>query len=104
MGKLLKLIAQEEFEKDPFQIRNRAVKLFKRYAHLPDSSIQQQKSQPSSIITDNNSVTHELPRFASMTLGNTEESQDLQSLRAENTKLRQKIKVSFNIYIYYFYL
>lgn len=92
MGKLLKLIAQEEFEKDPYHIRNRAVKLFKRYAQLP-TSIEKNETE-SAMLTE--SVPHELPRqaFASMTIS-TEESQDFQSLRAENAKLKQKIKVSF---------
>jgi hypothetical protein len=35
MGKLLKLIAQEDFESDPYQIKLRATNLFKRYARLP---------------------------------------------------------------------
>lgn len=74
MGKLLKLIAQEEFERDPFQIRSRAVRLFKRYAQLPTAS-------------DNT-----LPRnaFSNMALADTT---DIQGLRAENAKLKQKIKV-----------
>ncbi|GAA5799584.1 hypothetical protein HPULCUR_005000 [Helicostylum pulchrum] len=90
MGKLLKLIAQEEFEKDPYQIRNRAVKLFKRYAQLPTSI--EKNGTESSMMMD--SVPHELPRqaFASMTI-NTEESQDFHNLRAENAKLKQKIKL-----------
>ncbi|KAG2237930.1 hypothetical protein INT48_002491, partial [Thamnidium elegans] len=88
MGKLLKLIAQEEFEKDPYQIRNRAVKLFKRYAQLPTTSIEKNETE-SAMMTDN--VPHELPRqaFASMTI-NTEDSQ---TLRIENAKLKQKIKL-----------
>jgi hypothetical protein len=74
MGKLLKLIAQEEFEKDPFQIRSRAVRLFKRYAQLPTAS-------------DNNPPRN---AFSNMALADTT---DIQGLRAENAKLKQKIKV-----------
>lgn len=87
MGKLLKLIAQEEFEKDPFQIRSRAVRLFKRYAQLPTAS-------------DNNPPRN---AFSNMALADTT---DIQGLRAENAKLKQKIKVkkkSLNCHMIYKY-
>lgn len=87
MGKLLKLIAQEEFEKDPFQIRSRAVRLFKRYAQLPTDS-------------DNNPPRN---AFSNMALADTTGIQDL---RAENAKLKQKIKVkkkSLNCHLIYKY-
>ncbi|SAL95816.1 hypothetical protein [Absidia glauca] len=35
MGKLLKLITQEEFKSDPYSIQQRALDLFKRFARLP---------------------------------------------------------------------
>jgi hypothetical protein len=81
MGKLLKLIAQEDFEKDPYEIRNRAVRLFKKYAQLPFAK------------TSVESPTEDHPprcAFSNMTLNS---ATDIQSLTAENAKLKQKIKV-----------
>ncbi|RCH88446.1 hypothetical protein CU098_007075 [Rhizopus stolonifer] len=63
MGKLLKLIAQEEFKSDPFYIKNRAIRLFKRYAQLPC---------PKQPLYDNESAN---------------------DLEAENVRLKQKIKL-----------
>lgn len=82
MGKLLKLIAQEEFEKDPYQIRNRAIRLFKRYAQLPTKIV-------NPIII--NDIQHEPPRkeFSSMTFE--------EDLRAENARLRDRIEVTKRI-------
>ncbi|ORZ16604.1 kinesin motor domain-domain-containing protein [Absidia repens] len=45
MGKLLKLITQEEFKSDPYLIQHRALELFKRFARLPRPHPDQQ--QPS---------------------------------------------------------
>lgn len=112
MGKLLKLIAQEEFEKDPYQIRNRAVKLFKRYAQLPTASTS--TSSSSKMVIDTPSSMEPLqkpPRkaFSIMTLNSGEEYSvhsekleansavveltDIETLRAENAKLKHRIKV-----------
>ncbi|CAO3648624.1 unnamed protein product [Mucor hiemalis] len=87
MGKLLKLIAQEEFEKDPFKIRDRAVKLFKRYAQLPHAA---------TTVTEMPVVPQPPPRneFSAMTIHpEIEELTDLQNLRAENVKLKQRLKL-----------
>lgn len=93
MGKLLKLIAQEEFEKDPYQIRDRAIKLFKRYAQLPHES----STAPVTEVRD----IPPLPRkeLSAMTINSEmelEELTDLQNLRAENAKLKQRLKVKYN--------
>lgn len=90
MGKLLKLIAQEEFEKDPYQIRDRAIKLFKRYAQLPHES----STTPVTEVRD----VLPLPRkeLSAMTINSemeVEELTDLQNLRAENAKLKQRLKL-----------
>lgn len=86
MGKLLKLIAQEEFEKDPYQIRNRAIRLFKRYAQLPAAAA---AANPIAM-TDKE---HEPPRkeFSAMTFD--------EDLRAENEKLRNTIQVRIDIFV-----
>ncbi|CEP17237.1 hypothetical protein [Parasitella parasitica] len=76
MGKLLKLIAQEEFEKDPFQIKSRAMRLFKRYAQLPTSYESLSKNT-----------------FSNMA---EEDTTDIQGLIAENAKLKQRIKILNN--------
>ncbi|KAI8636332.1 kinesin motor domain-containing protein [Parasitella parasitica] len=76
MGKLLKLIAQEEFEKDSFQIKSRAMRLFKRYAQLPTSF----ESLPKNA----------LPSMA------VEDTTDIQDLIAENARLKQRIKILNN--------
>lgn len=92
MGKLLKLIAQEEFEKDPYQIRNRAVRLFKKYAQLPTSTTVAKTSIELQI-------EDHLPRsaFLSMTLNdanvNMIGSTDIETVKAENIKLKHMIKV-----------
>lgn len=39
MGKLLKLITQEEFKSDPYSIQQRALDLFKRFARLPRPTV-----------------------------------------------------------------
>lgn len=95
MGKLLKLIAQEEFEKDPFKIRDRAVKLFKRYAQLPHAA---------TTVTEMPVVPQPPPRneFSAMTIHpeiekEVEELTDLQNLRAENVKLKQRLKVNVTV-------
>jgi hypothetical protein len=113
MGKLLKLIAQEEFEKDPYQIRNRAVKLFKRYAQLPTASTSTTSSSKMAIDSPMalDQATPQPPRkaFSFMTL-NSEgkynldsekvqvesaplELTDIESLRAENAKLKLRLRV-----------
>ncbi|KAL7332470.1 hypothetical protein PS15p_204512 [Mucor circinelloides] len=76
MGKLLKSIALEEFEKDPFQIRNRAMRLLQRYAQLPKA------------VNDNP------PKDAFSNMALEDSSTDIQGLRAENAKLKQRIKVT----------
>jgi ribosomal protein L11 len=95
MGKLLKLIAQEEFEKDPYQIRNRAVRLFKKYAQLPTSITSTAKTSIESPTEDHP------PRssFSSMTLTCAEGSTDVQTLKAENITLKQMIKVKNSRFI-----
>lgn len=77
MGKLLKLIAQEEFERDPYLIRNRALRLFKKYALLP---------------TNSNTPSSAQHAFSTMSISES----DAYSLREENARLRQKIKVKRN--------
>lgn len=93
MGKLLKLIAQEEFEKDPYQIRNRAVKLFKRYAQLPNASSESTTTRIAADLADD--VQPPGKAFSSMNLDVNTEPMDIQSLRAENARLKQQIKVKF---------
>ncbi|KAI8335821.1 kinesin motor domain-containing protein [Chlamydoabsidia padenii] len=46
MGKLLKLITQEEFKSDPYLIQQRALELFKRFARLPQQQQQQDSTRP----------------------------------------------------------
>ncbi|KAK4519159.1 uncharacterized protein ATC70_009391 [Mucor velutinosus] len=74
MGRLLKSIALEEFEKDPFQIKNRAMRLLQRYAQLPKS------------------VNDIPPKDAFSNMALEDSSTDIQDLRAENAKLKQRIK------------
>ncbi|KAI8359078.1 kinesin motor domain-containing protein [Choanephora cucurbitarum] len=81
MGKLLKLIAQEEFEKDPYQIRNRAIRLFKRYAQLPSNT-------PSLSPSPTTSPTPPLIESVSR-----KDTIDLDNVLAENARLKQRIKV-----------
>lgn len=59
MGKLLKLIAQEEFEKDPYQIRNRAIRLFKRYAQLPMEPLEPPRKEFSAMTFDSRTLYHD---------------------------------------------
>lgn len=75
MGRLLKSIALEEFEKDPFQIKMRAMRLLQRYAQLPKA------------------VSDGPPKDAFSNMALEDSSTDIQGLRAENAKLKQKIKV-----------
>ncbi|KAL9551919.1 hypothetical protein MBANPS3_004027 [Mucor bainieri] len=74
MGRLLKSIALEEFEKDPFQIKNRAMRLLQRYAQLPKA------------------VGDSPPKDAFSNMALEDPSTDIQGLRAENAKLKQRIK------------
>ncbi|GAN11456.1 kinesin-domain-containing protein [Mucor ambiguus] len=74
MGRLLKSIALEEFEKDPFQIKNRAMRLLQRYAQLPKA------------------VHDSPPKDAFSNMALEDPSTDIQGLRAENAKLKQRIK------------
>ncbi|CAO3619289.1 unnamed protein product [Mucor fragilis] len=74
MGRLLKSIALEEFEKDPFQIKMRAMRLLQRYAQLPKA------------------VSDGPPKDAFSNMALEDSSTDIQGLRAENAKLKQKIK------------
>lgn len=75
MGRLLKSIALEEFEKDPFQIKNRAMRLLQRYAQLPKA------------------VNDSPPKDAFSNMALEDPSTDIQGLIAENAKLKQRIKV-----------
>ena len=81
MGKLLKLIAQEEFEKDPYQIRNRAIRLFKRYAQLPSNT---PSLSPSPITSPTPPLIEPVSR---------KDTIDLDNVLAENARLKQRIKV-----------
>ncbi|KAG2205989.1 hypothetical protein INT47_005307, partial [Mucor saturninus] len=69
MGKLLKLIAQEEFEKDPYQIRNRAIRLFKRYAQLPMEPAPEPPRKEFSAMTFSGTHDHPSPTPVSFNVG-----------------------------------
>ncbi|KAI8977948.1 kinesin motor domain-containing protein [Pilobolus umbonatus] len=87
MGKLLKLIAQEEFEKDPYEIRNRAIKLFKRYAQLVNH--QNISSTLSPNLSDNLDSSISNPSdFTHMTPDIQECSEQM---KLENRKLKYQI-------------
>ncbi|KAG1507973.1 hypothetical protein G6F46_008757 [Rhizopus delemar] len=76
MGKLLKVIASENFEKDPFQIQNRAFRLFRKYAQL---------STPND---DSRGLTPQYPIQATL----SESGLDFQELQEENFKLKRQMK------------
>ncbi|KAI8390272.1 kinesin motor domain-containing protein [Blakeslea trispora] len=78
MGKLLKLIAQEEFEKDPYQIRDRAIRLFKRYAQLPSLSHSPPPPPP--------------PPLADP-VSSCKDTSELDHVLAENARLKQRVKI-----------
>ncbi|KAI9485316.1 MAG: P-loop containing nucleoside triphosphate hydrolase protein [Benjaminiella poitrasii] len=100
MGKLLKLIIQEEFEKDPYQIRNRAIQLFKRYAQLTstmdiESPLRDQsplKSVFSSLNLQEEEEEEEKERMKDATTM-TDRTDIEEILKTENIKLRQRIKI-----------
>lgn len=81
MGKLLKVIASENFEKDPFQIQNRAFRLFRKYAQL---------STPND---DSRGLTPQYPIQATL----SESGLDFQELQEENFKLKRQMKVCTHI-------
>ncbi|ORE02049.1 kinesin-domain-containing protein [Rhizopus microsporus var. microsporus] len=78
MGKLLKVIASEKFEKDPFQIRTRAFRLFKKYAQLGSKVSTPQSPLPTTIDEANYEVS--------------EDNRAIQELQEENLKLKRQIK------------
>ncbi|CAO3698394.1 unnamed protein product [Rhizopus stolonifer] len=86
MGKLLKVIASEKFENDPFQIQSRAFRLFKKYAQLAASNDHNKESFTQS--------TPPSPLLFPATLGETsfEHGNKLVELEEENFKLRRQIK------------
>ncbi|KAL4215725.1 kinesin motor domain-containing protein [Rhizopus microsporus] len=78
MGKLLKVIASEKFEKDPFQIRTRAFRLFKKYAQLGTKGSTPQSPLPATIDEANYEVN--------------EDNRTIEELQEENLKLKRQIK------------
>ncbi|ORE16389.1 P-loop containing nucleoside triphosphate hydrolase protein [Rhizopus microsporus] len=80
MGKLLKVIASEKFEKDPFQIRTRAFRLFKKYAQLGTKGSTPQSPLPATIDEANYEVN--------------EDNRTIEELQEENLKLKRQIKVN----------
>lgn len=80
MGKLLKVIASEKFEKDPFQIRTRAFRLFKKYAQLGIKGSTPQLPLPATI----DEASYEV----------NEDNRAIQELQEENLKLKRQIKVN----------
>ncbi|KAG1465436.1 hypothetical protein G6F56_004886 [Rhizopus delemar] len=84
MGKLLKLITQRNFKNDPYNIKLRAITLFKKYAKISIPVLASKK--PSQMVA------------ISVDAGNQDEFLSdmrgaLQSLQDENSKLKYKIKV-----------
>ncbi|KAI8883579.1 kinesin-domain-containing protein [Backusella circina FSU 941] len=79
MGKLLKLIAQEDFESDPYQIKTRATNLFKRYARLPVTKCSE------------NTATVPQESFSNMSLGDSDEDH-LKTLSRNQNKLKKTIE------------
>ncbi|KAI7900885.1 kinesin motor domain-containing protein [Cokeromyces recurvatus] len=89
MGKLLKLIIQEDFEKDPYQIRNRAIQLFKRYSQLMDLPAELPLKNEFSNLNLQEENEQKFQDATTMT-----DITDIEkSLKIENTRLRQKIKI-----------
>ncbi|KAI9281151.1 kinesin motor domain-containing protein [Sporodiniella umbellata] len=84
IGKLLKVIASEYFEKDPYNIQNRALRLFKKYAQLGTVNDNKETIQP--IHQPSSSLTQ-----ASLQETGFDENKDLQE---ENSKLRRRLRVS----------
>ncbi|KAI8984350.1 kinesin motor domain-containing protein [Mycotypha africana] len=86
MGRLLKMISQEKFENDPYHIRKRALRLFKRYAQLKKP--EQSPSPPAHSDWTLDTVSN---RTGSP--GLLDDSMDIEQLIAENFKLKQKVKL-----------
>ncbi|CAO3697211.1 unnamed protein product [Rhizopus stolonifer] len=91
MGKLLKLITQRNFKNDPYNIKLRAITLFKKYAKISIPVLASKK--PSQMVA------------ISVDAGNQDEFLSdmrgaLQSLQDENSKLKYKIKVPLFFFLF----
>lgn len=111
MGRLLKLIAQQQFEKDPDNIQERSKKLFKRFAQLsinvlappppPTPKQQQQRRNAHHTKHRHTSNTRNTYRtvLVSVDAGKEEDLISdmrvaLETLQHENSKLKNRVKVN----------
>jgi hypothetical protein len=86
MGKVIKMIAQKNFNKDVMHVKQRSVKLLKHYAKLSLPILAPSKGRESMVVL-------------SVTAGHQEElitemRQALTTLQDENNKLKHKLKVT----------
>lgn len=112
MGRLLKLIAQQQFEKDPDNIQERSKRLFKRFAQLsinvlapppqqPTTPPKQQQHRRHHTKHRHTSNTRNMYRtvLVSVDAGKEEDLISdmrvaLETLQHENSKLKQRVKVN----------
>lgn len=110
MGRLLKLIAQQQFEKDPDNIQERSKRLFKRFAQLSINVLapppqpttppkqQQRRHHTKHRHTSNTRNTYRTV-LVSVDAGKEEDLISdmrvaLETLQHENIKLKQRVKVN----------
>lgn len=90
MGKLMKLISQRTFSNDPYNIKDRAIALFKKYAKLSVPVLAPKKTGRPSMVVLSVNPGQEEDLFVEMRGA-------LGALQDENTRLKHKLKVLYCI-------
>jgi hypothetical protein len=97
MGKLMKLITLRDFKNDPYKIKNRSKNLLKNYAKLSIPILAPTKNKKyggrESMIVLSVNAGREEELISEMRIA-------LSTLQEENSKLKQKVKVIFFVFVY----